>query len=116
MKNKFTIITSIAALFIAFSAQAQEAKEANFNKHKSAILNILTKEKAAVEASIACINSASKREDMKNCRTQKKSSMNAIREERKAMRKESMSRKREKLQGRLQKLDDRSEKNSSTQN
>jgi hypothetical protein len=107
--KKIAIVTLSMALLLNFPAMAQEnpEKQENFLKHKSEIITSLTKEKSIIESSISCINSASKKEDIKNCHSKKKSEMDSLREERKAAREKMSSERKAKLEEGIKRIDEK---------
>ena len=71
------------SLLTSFSAIAQEEGKGDFSSHKAKIIANLNQEKAIIDQTITCINSATTREDAKNCHEQRKANMEKLRGERK---------------------------------
>ena len=90
MKNKFLILTSLAISLASFSVTAEEGRqERNIDvaEHKAKIIAHLNQQKLAIDQEISCINSANKRDDIKNCHEQRKAAMEKL----KAQREENMA-------------------------
>ena len=116
MKNKIILIGLLLSLTINFSANAQENSGGNDNKIsevKSEIVADLNKEKSIIDSAISCINSAAKRDDFKKCHEQKKSSMDALRQDREAREQKRIAERKQKLQSELDKLNQKSSKHNS---
>jgi hypothetical protein len=102
MKNKFAIITLTSFLFAGFAAFAQEIKEEdNFAKHKAEIIANLNQEKTINDQAVSCVNAAQKRDDLEKCRSQKMTSMEALKQK-------MISGRKANLQSRMDKLDKKS--------
>ncbi len=110
MKIKITSAL-LLSMFVSMSANAQEEQSGEkFSAHKAEMIGQLNKEKSMIDASISCINSAAKKEDMQKCHEQRKASMDALRQEREAMQKKRMGEKKERLQKELNEIDAKSAK------
>lgn len=107
--KKIAIVTLSIALFSSFSANAQETSDGkeNIANHKAEIIASLNKEKSIIDSAIACINSASNTSAVKACHDQRKSSMDALRNEREAAREKAMSERKAKLQDKINKIDEK---------
>ena len=122
--KKIAIVTLSISLLLNFSALAQEnpknrensENKENFTKHKSEILTSLNKEKSVIESSIACINSASTKEDVRACHDKTKSARDALRDEREAGREKRVSERRDRLEDGIKKIDERQKERSSKAN
>lgn len=82
----FKILLSILALslFAGFNAQADEAKIA---ERKTKVSAHIDKKITLLNEFKSCVNTASKKGDIKACRQAHKAKMKTLKEERKAMRK-----------------------------
>lgn len=105
MKNKFAIIALSMSLFASSAAFAQEEKSENkgenFATHKTEIVANLNQEKAAIDAEISCINSATKREDAEGCREKRRALMDKMKQDR-------IAKQKARLQEKLKQLDEES--------
>jgi hypothetical protein len=116
MKNKLALIALSLSLLSSLPAQAQESEEGKgekFSAHKAEIISSLNQEKSIIDAEIACITSASKRDDAKACHEAKRSSMKALRQEREAAMDQRRSERKSKLEEGIKKIDDRKENRES---
>lgn len=118
MKNKFLVLGLSISMLASFSANAQEKEGGDkFAERKAQMIAELNKEKSLIDASISCINSAAKTEDMKKCHEQRKSSMDSLRQAREAEHQKRMGERKAKLQQELQDIDQKmNEKSSTTKN
>lgn len=106
MKIKITALGLALSLFTSMLAHAQEEQSnEKFSAHKTEFVGRLTKEKMMIESTIACVNAASKKEDMQKCHEQRKASMDALRQEEAALHKKRMAERRERLQKELNEID-----------
>lgn len=113
MKIKNTALGILLSLLVSMSAHAQEEQNGEkFSAHKTEMLGQLNKEKSLIDATISCINSAAKKEDMQKCHEQKKSSMDALRQEREAIHQKRTAERKDKLQKELKELDEKSTRTS----
>ena len=113
MKIKNTALGILLSLIVSMSAHAQEEQSGEkFSAHKTEMLGQLNKEKSLIDATISCINSAAKKEDMKKCHEQKKSSMDALRLDRDAIQQKRTAERKDKLQKELKELDEKSTRTS----
>jgi len=84
MKNKILTITLAISLLSSFSAIAMEGEQDNFTARKAQVISNLNQEKAIVDQTISCANSAQKKEDLKSCHEKHKASMDKLKGQREA--------------------------------
>lgn len=86
MKLFILTLFSVSTLATGNGEVNKEQREEMFNKMKSEILKDIDKRISYMQENKTCINSASSRDDLKNCREAVESKMEALREERKQKR------------------------------
>lgn len=106
----FGLLLSLAASMSAHAQEEQGGEKSGekFSAHKTEMVARLNKEKAMIETTISCVNSAAKKEDLQKCHEQKKASMDAFRQEGEALQKKRMAERKEKLQKELNEIDAKS--------
>jgi len=113
MKKIALIALITSAISCGSFAQDATPPKDDFASHKGEIIANMNKEKSIIDAAIACINSASKREDAKKCHDQKKASMDALRQQIEASREQRMEQRKENMQNKLNKMNEKSAAKSS---
>lgn len=78
--------TTITSVFSSDNSQKQQMKEENFAKFKAMAIENIDKKIAQMQKNKSCINSASKREDLKACRKAAKEANKQFRDENKKRR------------------------------
>jgi hypothetical protein len=110
MKNKISVISLTISLFISLPAFAQDGSgEEKFLANKVNIIDHLKQKKAIIDKEISCINSASRKEDAKNCHERARGSMDKLRQQR-------INKRKDHLKEQLRKLDEKSSKISNRRN